>query len=111
IYTALAATVSVKTFVKNEFTPKVEDKTGLEIGGHFGMDQRTVLVRKMGLKFVEGRTDRQNEVWAGKPVNMAAKLASRSTDNKLWVSDRFYDGLKDEKATMSCGCNSEDGRS
>lgn len=104
IYTALASVVSFKTFVCNEFTPKVRGKTGLDIGGHFGIDQRTVLVRKLGLKYVEGRTDRQNEVWAGKPINMAAKLASCSTGNTLWVSERFYAKLKNPKATSSCGC-------
>ena len=106
-YSALAATVSFKSFVYDYFTPKVKEKTGLEIGGHFGIDQKTLLVRKLGLKFYNGRTDRQNEVWAGKPVNMAAKLASLSTDNKLWVSDRYFKNLKDEKAIYSCGCPNE----
>ncbi len=70
-YTALAATVSFKTFVYEHFTPKVQKLTGQYIGGHFGIDQKTVLVRKFGLKIYQGRTDRQNEVWAGKPINMA----------------------------------------
>ena len=103
-YTALAATVTFKTFVHDHFTPMVEEKTEKTIGGHFGIAQRSVLVRKFGFKRHDGRTDRQNEVWAGKPINMAAKLASVSTGNKLWVSDGFYKNLKDEKATHSCGC-------
>lgn len=103
-YTALAATISFKTFVYKHFKPKVKKLTGQDIGGHFGIDQKTVLVRKFGLKFHAGRTDRQNEVWAGKPINMAAKLASLSTGNKLWVSDRFFHNLKDKRATFSCGC-------
>jgi class 3 adenylate cyclase len=103
-YSALAATISFKTFVSEHFTPKVKKLTKQDIGGHFGIDQKTVLVRKFGLKFHENRTDRQNEVWAGKPVNMAAKLASLSTGNRLWVSERFFSNLKDEKATYSCGC-------
>lgn len=105
-HTALAATVSFKTFVAEWFTPKIKQKTDLEIGGHFGIDQKTVLVRKFGFKRHNGRTDRQNEVWAGKPVNMAAKLASMSTGNRLWVSDRYFKNLKDEKALLSCGCPS-----
>jgi len=103
-YSALAATVSFKTFVHEYFTPKVQALTDQYIGGHFGIDQKTVLVRRFGLKRHQSRTDRQNEVWAGKPVNMAAKLASLSTDNKLWVSERFFANLKDEMATHSCGC-------
>jgi class 3 adenylate cyclase len=103
-YTALAATISFKTFVYEHFTPKVERLTGQNIGGHFGMDQKTVLVRKLGLKSHNNRTDRQNEVWAGKPINMAAKLASLSTGNRLWVSDRFFNNLKNDRAIYSCGC-------
>jgi class 3 adenylate cyclase len=103
-YTALAATISFKTFVDEHFTPKVESLTSQNIGGHFGIDQKTVLVRKLGLKFHDNRTDRQNEVWAGKPINMAAKLASLSTGNRLWVSDRFFNNLKDDQAICSCGC-------
>lgn len=103
-YTALAATVSFKSFVAEYFTPKIKEKTGLDIGGHFGIDQKTVLVRKFGFKRYDGRTDRQNEVWAGKPVNMSAKLASMSTGNRLWVSERYFKNLKDERATHSCGC-------
>lgn len=103
-YTALAATVTFKTFVADYFTPMVKEKTSQTIGGHFGIDQKTVLVRKLGLKRYQGRTDRQNEVWAGKPINMAAKLASLSTNNRLWVSDRYFKNIKDEKALYSCGC-------
>ncbi|MEH2332549.1 MAG: hypothetical protein V7K37_26575 [Nostoc sp.] len=103
-YTALAATVSFKTFVYEHFTPKVQKLTEQNVGGHFGIDQKTVLVRRFGLKSYENRTDRQNEVWAGKPINMAAKLASLSTNNRLWVSDRFFSNLKDEQAIYSCGC-------
>ncbi|MFO1088657.1 MAG: hypothetical protein U1E46_03645 [Hyphomicrobiales bacterium] len=106
-HTALAALVSFKTFVAKEFTPRVKEATGgIVIGGHYGIDCKTVLVRKLGLKFSGGRTDRQNEVWAGKPVNMAAKLASRSSNNEVWVSDRFFELLKGEKAIYSCGCGS-----
>lgn len=103
-YTALAATISFKTFVAKHFTPKIQQLTDKTIGGHFGIDQKTILVRKLGLKTYQNRTDRQNEVWAGKPINMAAKLASLSTDNRLWVSDRFFRNLKDDQAICSCGC-------
>jgi class 3 adenylate cyclase len=104
VYSALAATITFKTFVYDDFTPKVKQLTGQDIGGHFGIDQKTVLVRRLGLKCHQDRTDRQNEVWAGKPVNMAAKLASLSTNNQLWVSERYFRNLVDEKATHSCGC-------
>ena len=60
----------------------------------------------MGMRRVEGMFDRHNEVWAGKPVNMAAKLASTATSDQLIASERFYSGIrKDRRATHSCGCS------
>jgi class 3 adenylate cyclase len=109
-YRALAAAVTFKTFSKQEFVPKVKAATGLVVGAHIGIDRKLVLVRKLGLKRYAGRSDRQNEVWAGKPVNMAAKLASKSVDGELLVSDRFYETITDEYARYSCGCNSQPGQ-
>ncbi|HMN14195.1 MAG TPA: hypothetical protein PKD55_17915 [Bellilinea sp.] len=107
-YRALAATITFKTFAHEVFVPRIKKKTGLVVGSHLGIDQRTVLVRRLGLKRRGGRTDRQNEVWAGKPVNMASKLAAISEDNELLVSDRFFANLKDELVLKSCGCPSGD---
>ena len=100
---ALAATVSFKTFVSKEFTPKLQKAANLKIGGHYGIDSGSVLVRKLGLKAIE-RTDRQNEVWAGQPINVAAKLAGLSTNETVLVSGRFHGKLKGERALKSCGC-------
>ena len=63
-----------------------------------------MLVRRLGLKIVNGNMHRQNEVWAGKPINMAAKLASRSHSGQIWVSKRFHECLWGENALMTCGC-------
>ena len=104
VYRALAAAVSFKTFAKEEFKGRIEEATGVEVGCHIGIDRKTVLVRRIGLRMVEGRTDRQNEVWAGRPVNMASKLAAKTNDGELLISDRFYSQLKDEHAKYSCGC-------
>lgn len=106
VHRALAAAVTFKTFAKEEFTPRVQKQTDVMVGCHIGIDQKTVLVRKLGFKRYRGRTDRQNEVWAGRPVNMASKLASMSKDKELIVSDRFYSNIKSEKALKSCGCPS-----
>jgi class 3 adenylate cyclase len=103
-YRALAAAVTFKTFAKEEFVPRIREKTGQAVGSHLGIDQKTVLVRKLGFKRYGGRTDRQNEVWAGKPVNMAAKLASISEDNELLVSERFFKNIQHELVLRSCGC-------
>lgn len=103
-YKALVSAVSMKTFCEKTFIPLVEKKTGKKLGVHIGIDRKSVLVRKFGLKAV-GRSDRQNEVWTGKPVNMAVKLSSLSKDNEIVVSERFYEKLKDDRALYSCGCN------
>lgn len=105
-YRALVSAVSFKTFADAEFAPRIQQTTGLDIGAHIGIDQKTVLVRRFGLRRVDGRTDRQNEVWAGKPVNMAAKLASLTQGGELLVSDRYYERLTDRHATHSCDCGS-----
>lgn len=101
---ALAAAISFKTFSSLEFKPRVKAGTGQEVGCHIGIDQRDVLVKRIGLRRTEQRTDRQNEVWAGKPVNMAAKLASMTKDSELLVSDRYHSNFSDPKVLRSCGC-------
>lgn len=71
-----------------------------------GIDQKTVLVKQIGLKDDNSRDSRKNEVWAGKPINMASKLASKSKDNELFISERFFEKIKDQElVTKSCGCS------
>lgn len=101
---ALAAAVTFKTFASEVFVPTMLAATGIQLGAHIGIDRKTVLVRKIGLKRRGNRTDRQNEVWAGKPVNMAAKLSGLAAPGELLVSDRFLVTLRNEKALNSCGC-------
>ena len=108
VYRALAAAVTIKTFVEEEFIPRVENigqEDEKNIGAHIGIDRNTLLVRKFGLKKNDDRDDRQNEVWAGKTVNMAAKLASFSKSGELLVSDRFYSQIIDKLVRKSCPCS------
>lgn len=110
VYRALAAAVTVKTFVECEFIKEVENygsKDEKEIGAHIGIDRDTLLVRTLGLRMTEDRIDRQNEVWAGKTVNMAAKLASCSESGELYVSDRYYNCITDKLVRNSCPCSDE----
>lgn len=71
-----------------------------------GIDHGTLLVRRLGL-----RGTKQNEVWAGKPVNMAAKLSSLGGANYVVVSDRVfrqYEGvpkLRKRALLWTCGCD------
>ena len=105
---ALASAVTFKTFSEEEFVPTLKSKVEVDIGCHVGIDQKTLLVKKIGLQRIKDRTDRQNEVWAGKPVNMASKLASKGTHGELIVSDRFFNAIKCEEALYSCGCPNEE---
>jgi len=107
VHRALAAGVTFRTFASEVFKSTIKEKTGLEIGAHLGIDQKTVLVRKLGLKQMDGRSDRQNEVWAGKPVNMASKLASAGEEGHILVSDRYFRNLQDDHALLSCGCTGD----
>lgn len=103
-YRAIAAAVTFKTFAEIDFVTTVNSRTDLDVGCHIGVDQRTVLVRKIGLKRNSDRSDRQNEVWAGRPINMSAKLASLSAPGELLVSDRYFRNIRDELVRNSCGC-------
>lgn len=108
VYKAIAAAVSFKTFAHYTFAPALKEKTELDIDAHIGIDQKTVLVRKIGLKTHAARSDRQNEVWAGKPVNMASKLAAMGEAGDLLVSDRYFKNITDRHVRKSCGCNSDE---
>ncbi len=104
---AFVAAITFKTFVLEKFLPLVRRKFDgkVDVGFHMGIDQKTVLVKQIGLRDAAGRDRRKNEVWAGKPINMAAKLASRSKDTELLVSDRYYRNLSnDSHVQESCGC-------
>lgn len=104
VYRAFAAAITFKTFASEEFVPLLSKKTKLELGAHIGIDQKTALVRKIGMLRHGGRTDRQNEVWAGKPINMASKLAARGQAGELLVSDRYFNRITSDYVRLSCGC-------
>lgn len=106
--TALASAVTFKTFVENDFVPEITRRTNgkIESGVHIGIDCKTVLVKKVGLPRRNNRSDRQNEVWAGKPVNMASKLCNQCPAGSILVSDRYFELLSDERALKTCGCGS-----
>ena len=111
-HTALAAAVTCKTFSENNFKSAVKNKRKISLGCHIGIDQKTVLVKKIGAEPRDGEDSHlRNEVWAGKPVNMSAKLAARADEGEVLVSDRFYSSLESKCALISCGCGSNVGPS
>ena len=49
-YQALAAAVSFKTFADKVFVGKIKKDTGVQVGCHIGIDVRTILVKRVGLR-------------------------------------------------------------
>lgn len=106
-FRALAAAVTFKTFCDLEFIPWAKKKynDALDIWVHIWIDQKTLLVKQIWIRNNDSRDRRKNEVWAWKTINMASKLASKSKDNGMLISERFYEKIKNEEiAVMSCWC-------
>ncbi len=107
IYHAFCAAMTFKTFSVNVLGTEIKFEDDKKVSCHIGMDMKTVLVKRLGLKKIEGKTSKQNEVWAGKPVNMASKLASLGGENELIASERVFDVFLAEGSELvlkSCGC-------
>lgn len=106
VHKALASAVTFKTFATEIFIPKVlAKKKEFDTGVHIGIDQGNLLVSKIGLKKYKNATDMFNEVWAGKPVNFASKLAGLSNSDEILVSERYYKNIKNNAALYSCKCS------
>ena len=107
-FLAAACAITMRTEVEREVAGRFEKDTSTDwdLTAGVGVDYGTLLVRRLGL-----RGTKQNEVWAGKPVNMASKLSSLAGPNHVVVSDRVfrqYEGaseLRQRALLWSCGCN------
>ena len=112
-FRAAACAITMKTEVVRAVAVQFDEDTNVDwkLTAGIGVDIGTLLVRRLGL-----RGTKQNEVWAGKPVNMAAKLSSHAQSNQLMVSDRAFaqyerfSELRRRALLWSCGCgNGEQG--
>ena len=107
-FLAASCAITMRTLVERDVAVRFKNETSTdwELTAGIGIDQGTLLVRRLGL-----RGTKQNEVWAGKPVNMAAKLSSLAESNQVIVSDRVfeqYDGASKSRQRAliwSCGCD------
>lgn len=107
-FIAAACAVTMRTQMERDvavrFRKDTSGKWNLTAG--IGIDQGTVLVRQLGIRGIA-----RNEVWAGKPVSMAAKLSSLGNSNQILVSDRAFNQYghfrpKRRQALLrSCGCS------
>ena len=107
VFSSAACAVTMRTQMEREverrFKRDASTQQGLKVG--IGVDRGTLQVRQLGLKGT-----RRNEVWAGNPVNMAAKLSSVARNNQIVVSERVYAGYlsapknRQRALLRSCGC-------
>ena len=111
-FLAAACGITMNTLVESNVSVRFQKdaSTNWKLSAGIGIDQGTLLVRRLGL-----RGTKQNEVWAGKPVNMAAKLSSLAEANEMAVSDRVFalyehaSRLQQRALIWSCGCDGEVG--
>ena len=107
IFKAAACVITMRTEVERTVSARFnrDASTQWDLEAGLGIDRGTLLVRRLGL-----RGTKQNEVWAGKPVNTAAKLSSVAGPNQVVVSDRVFAGyegaskLRKRAMIWSCGC-------
>ena len=110
MFQAAACGVTMRTLVEREVAVRFDNDTASDwkLTAGIGIDSGTLLVRRLGL-----RGTKENEVWAGKPVNMAAKLSALADSNQVAVSERVFaqyekaSQLRQRALIWSCGCNGE----
>lgn len=108
MFRAAACAITMRTLVEIEVARRfrVDTSGDWNLTAGIGVDRGTLLVRRLGL-----RGTKQNEVWAGKPLNMAAKLSSLSSGNQVIVSARMFhryerfSELRRRALLYSCGCD------
>ena len=106
-FRAAACAITMKTQVQRDIAERFRKSARSDwvMSAGVGMDRGTLLVRRLGL-----RGTKVNEVWAGKPVSMAAKLSSVADPNQVVVSDRVFSlyqngsKLRQRALLCSCGC-------
>ena len=109
-FRAATCAIAMKYHLEGEVAPKFAEDTSIDwtLTAGFGIDRGQLLVRRLGL-----RGAKENEVWAGKPVNMAAKLSSLAKPNHLVVSERVFahylraSKIRKRALLWACGCDSE----
>lgn len=110
MFAAAASALTMRTQLEETVAPRFrrDASVGRDLKVGIGIDRGTLLVRQLGLGGFE-----QNEVWAGMPVNAAAKLSSIAGPNEIVVSNRLFAGyercarVRQRALIWSCGCREE----
>lgn len=100
---AAAAGITVKTF-SLDFAEKIEAKwpNKPQTGFKVGIASHRVLVKRVG---TPRNPAQQEPVWAGKPVNYAAKAAQSAERHELVVTGSVWDQFeKNDYLAFTCAC-------
>lgn len=106
-FRAAACAVTMRTEMERDVAVRFRKDASVKwkLTAGIGIDRGTLLVRRLGL-----RGAKLNEVWAGKPVNTAAKLSSLANSNQILVSNRVFNQYSQfprerrQAILRSCGC-------
>ncbi len=101
---AASAGITVKTF-SLDFTKKIEAKwpNKPQTGFKVGIASHRVLVKRVG---TPRNPAQQEPVWAGKPVNYAAKAAQSADRHELVITGSVWDQFeKNDYLAFTCSCN------
>jgi len=100
---ALCSGITVRTYSQESLEPALQTRwpnaplTGFKVGVANG----SVLVKKVGTR---RNADEQEPIWAGKPVNYAAKAAQQADRGQLIVTGSIWVEIEDnDYLVTSCG--------
>lgn len=101
---AMCAGITIRTF-SDDLVERLEFKwpTIAETGFKVGIASGRVLVKRIG---TPRNPAQQEPVWAGKPVNYAAKAAQCADRHQVIVTGSVWDKISgNDYLTISCGCD------
>lgn len=101
---AMCAAITIQSFSKDQFVPAITTKwpdlpaTGFKVGVACG----PILVKRVGKA---RKSDRQDPVWVGRPVNYASKCAQQTVPNEMLITGSVWDWVsQNDYLAMSCEC-------
>lgn len=105
---ALCAAVTIRTFsaeMVRQFEGKYSTGDFPETGFKVGIACGRTLVKRLG---TPRNVDEQEAVWAGHPVNYAAKAAQSADRHEVVITGSVWDHFeKNDYVSFSCGCSGE----
>lgn len=107
-FLAAACAITMKSQVETVIAERFREDASIDwqLRAGIGIDRGKLLVRQLGL-----RGTGMNEVWAGTPVNTAAKLSGVAGPNEVAVSEKVFSDyqqsakIRQRTQLWSCGCD------